>query len=126
MNNENEQKSALQYFSERLKKYLADNGIKENVLAREIGVAPTTLSGYITMQHSPDLDLLKKVCDYLDLSTDYLLGRTDNPYRDPSTFSKTEKKMLGYYKKLSENRQYEALGEIRMIYKNELNENSGK
>lgn len=52
-------------------------------LGNEIGVSESTISLYETGKRQPDNDTLKKLCDYFNVSADYLLGRTDVPYVDP-------------------------------------------
>ncbi len=50
------------------------------MLAEKLNVAPSTISGYENGKRKPDMDTLAKLADYFQSSTDYLLGRTDNPY----------------------------------------------
>ena len=114
--------NALHFFSTRLLGLLRDRHIKKTDFAKQVGIAPTTLSGYFSEKHSPDLDTLTLICDTLDISSDYLLGRTDRIYMDSSTFSPAENKMLSVYKQLSDYSQYEALGEARMLLKIERKE----
>lgn len=116
-------KSTLHSFSTRLQIILKERHIKKTDFAKEIGIASTTLSGYLSEKHSPDLDTLKLICDKLDISTDYLLGRTERRFMDATTFTKPENDMLVMYKQLSENRQYEAMGEVRMLLKAEKSGN---
>ncbi|MDD6551823.1 MAG: helix-turn-helix transcriptional regulator [Lachnospiraceae bacterium] len=111
--------TTLHSFSARLQGLLKERHIKKTDFAKEIGIAATTLSGYLSEKHSPDLDTLTLICDKLGVSTDYLLGRTQRQFMDSSTFTKPESEMIVMYKQLSENRQYEAMGEIRMLLKAE-------
>jgi transcriptional regulator with XRE-family HTH domain len=59
-------------------KYLSDKqGISINALEERIGLSKNTL--YSWKKKTPGVDKLKLVADYFDVSTDYLLGRTNNP-----------------------------------------------
>lgn len=49
--------------------------VKEVGLALKIGENAI----YSWKKSNPSIDKLQKVSDFLDVSTDYLLGRTDNP-----------------------------------------------
>ncbi|MDE6294326.1 MAG: helix-turn-helix domain-containing protein, partial [Clostridiales bacterium] len=33
---------------------------------------------YEQARHEPSLETLKRICDFFDVSADYLIGRTDN------------------------------------------------
>lgn len=53
--------------------------ITQEELGRQIGVGKTTISNYETGYSSPDSDTLTKLADIFGVSTDYLLGRTEEP-----------------------------------------------
>lgn len=52
--------------------------IKKNELAKAIGVANNTVSNYINDKRTPDLDTLTRIANFLNVSTDFLLMRTDD------------------------------------------------
>ena len=57
-------------------------------LAQKIGVTESTISMYETGKREPDLETLVRIADVLDVSTDYLLGRSASPSSiDAQTFS---------------------------------------
>lgn len=57
-------------------------------LAQKIGVTESTISMYETGKREPDLKTLVRIADVLDVSTDYLLGRSASPASiDAQTFS---------------------------------------
>ncbi|GGC74700.1 helix-turn-helix domain-containing protein [Enterococcus wangshanyuanii] len=62
---------------DRLKKLCDKQGISVNTLEERIGLGKNTL--YSWKKKVPTGSNLSKVADYFDVSTDYLLGRTDNP-----------------------------------------------
>ena len=55
----------------------ADYTMKE--LASLLGVTEGTVSNYENGKRQPDLTMLSRIADILNCSTDYLLGRTDQP-----------------------------------------------
>lgn len=59
---------------DRLADLLEENDISHKEFAKQLNIAPTTLSGYITNNRHPDYNLLCKMADALGVSTDYLLG----------------------------------------------------
>ncbi|WP_150203300.1 helix-turn-helix domain-containing protein [Streptococcus constellatus] len=59
-------------------KELADKqGISINVLEEKLGYGTNTL--YRLKRSNPSSKVLREIADYFGVSTDYLLGRTDNP-----------------------------------------------
>ena len=50
-------------------------GLAQKDLAKKLGIAPTTLSGYESGAHDPKSELLTKIADICGVSVDYLLGR---------------------------------------------------
>lgn len=52
--------------------------IRKNELAKAIGVANNTVSNYINDNRTPDLDTLTKIANFLNVTADFLLMRTDD------------------------------------------------
>ncbi|WHH59118.1 helix-turn-helix transcriptional regulator [Petroclostridium sp. X23] len=48
-------------------------------VAKIIGISRGSLAMYETDKREPDRDMLNKLADYFNVSTDYLLGRTSDP-----------------------------------------------
>lgn len=48
-------------------------------IAKETGISQGLMNEYKSGKKLPTLQNLTKIADYLDISVDYLLGRTDNP-----------------------------------------------
>lgn len=67
-------KNALQT---RLEDLLADNPAKRIDIANAIGISSGSLSGYINANKEAGICNLVRIADYFNVSTDYLLGRTD-------------------------------------------------
>ena len=57
-----------------------ERGIIQKELAAYLRVSVGTISNYEQDLHAPDLATLTKIADFYDVSTDYLLGRTDYRY----------------------------------------------
>ncbi|MCL2697708.1 MAG: formate--tetrahydrofolate ligase [Oscillospiraceae bacterium] len=63
----------------RLKEIREKRKIMQKDLAKSLGIPATTFNHYENNKREPDYQTLCKIADYLGVSTDYLLGRTDNP-----------------------------------------------
>lgn len=68
---------------ERLKKLRKEKKLTQSELGSKINVTKVSISGYESGNRSPDTDTLQRLADFFEVSTDYLLGRTDNPAHTP-------------------------------------------
>lgn len=61
-------------------------GLSQKKLAEFLGVTNQTYSNYETGKREPSNDTILRLADYFNVSTDYLLGRTDDPEikKDPA------------------------------------------
>jgi len=67
----------------KLKELREDLGLKQLDIANELGVSRSTYTQYETGKSQPDLNTVSRLADYFEVSTDYLLNKTDvpTPYR---------------------------------------------
>lgn len=61
---------------ERLKKVREEKGLLQNDTANYLKVSQKTISNYEKNERRPDPDTLKKLAQFYDVTTDYLLGST--------------------------------------------------
>lgn len=66
-------------FSERIKALRCGQGMTQEALGKIIGVKPDSIYTYEKGRNYPEVRNLMILADYFGVSTDYLLGRTDNP-----------------------------------------------
>ncbi len=66
-------------FSERIKALRCERGMTQETLGKIIGVKPDSIYTYEKGKSYPEVRNLIILADYFGVSTDYLLGRTDNP-----------------------------------------------
>ncbi|MBP3474987.1 MAG: helix-turn-helix transcriptional regulator [Lachnospiraceae bacterium] len=64
-------------FGEFLAELRKEKGLLQKEVANYLKVTMATISNYEKGVHSPDLNTLIKLADFFDVSTDYLLQRTD-------------------------------------------------
>lgn len=62
---------------ERLKLLRGDK--TQEYIANHIGIPRATYRNYEAGTREPDLNTLKLIADYFEVTVDYLLGRTDSP-----------------------------------------------
>ncbi|MBR2371285.1 MAG: helix-turn-helix transcriptional regulator [Clostridia bacterium] len=66
-------------YTERLRKLREFEKINQTELAKELGISQNTYSQYETGARQPSLEMLIKLAEFYFVSTDYILGLTDNP-----------------------------------------------
>jgi transcriptional regulator with XRE-family HTH domain len=64
-------------FSERLRAAREIRKLSQGDLATKTGFQPSAISHFETGGRSPSFDNLKRLADALNVTTDYLLGRTE-------------------------------------------------
>lgn len=66
-------------FGERLKQLRESLGLSQRELARLVGISPPNISRYESGKITPTEDVIRQIAEKLSVSTDYLLGLTDDP-----------------------------------------------
>ena len=62
---------------EKIKELAENQGISLNKLEEKLGYSRNTI--YNMRKSTPNSERIAEIADYFNVSTDYLLGRTDNP-----------------------------------------------
>lgn len=71
-------------FATAIRKLMDDRGTTQDKLAEEIDKTRQTVSQYVNGISEPGYNTLVKIADFFDVSTDFLLGRTQDKSRSPS------------------------------------------
>ena len=66
-------------FRSRLKELRRKRGLTQEELAHKLKATKGTISNYENGHSTPSNEMLRDLANVLNTSTDYLLGRTDNP-----------------------------------------------
>lgn len=73
---------------DRIKELAKKQGLSINSLEEKLGYSRNTI--YNLKNSKPSTERISEIADYFNVSTDYLLGRTDNPLIAGDTVTKTE------------------------------------
>jgi len=68
-------------FAERLKALRIEKNLKQDEVANALNVTKTQISDMERGKRTTTMEKLTTLADYFNVSTDYLLGRSDNPER---------------------------------------------
>lgn len=84
-------REGVEEMSERIAEARKAIGMSQKTLAKELGIAANTLSGYENGNHKPDSDILVAVSSITGCTVDYLLNRVDgfHEYYDPNNQKKS-------------------------------------
>jgi phage transcriptional regulator, cro/CI family len=73
---------------EKVRELAKKQGLSLNQVEEKLGYSKNTL--YSLKRQKVSSERLQEIADYFNVSTDYLLGRTDNPVIAGDTVTKTE------------------------------------
>ena len=65
---------------DRILALMKEEKITANALATELGLPNSAFSEWKRRKARPSVDVIIKIADYFDVTTDYLLGRTNKRY----------------------------------------------
>lgn len=104
----------------RIETLRKQNNICQKALASYLHVSISTISNYENDVHEPDLPTLAKLADYFNVSTDYLLNRTEYIYPIASLETQmianyTSSSILNTVLQLSESSQNDLVNYLAML-----------
>ncbi len=67
-------------FPERLKELRQEKNLTLSKLGKKVGLTNATISRYESGTRKPNQDVLEELADFFEVTTDYLLGRTNQKY----------------------------------------------
>lgn len=67
----------MENFGEKIKDLRNERNLTLKAVALAVGLTRNAIANYEANTREPSLDVLKKLCDFFDVSADYLIGRTD-------------------------------------------------
>ena len=93
----------LAIFSSRLKELIDSQGANGKTIAPEIGISEAAVSRYLRMLRIPDVNSIIKIAEYFNVSTDWLLGLSDDAHE---TYDSDIREFISLYKVASEDDKY--------------------
>lgn len=107
----------MSMFLSRLRELLSESGKMQKDICADLSISKQKLSKWKTGYCEPNFDDLLMLAQYFDVSTDYLLGLSDElgaPVSSSTTLPADEKELLDLYRQLN----YE--GKQRLIARAEV------
>lgn len=88
-------------FGERLKMIRKQAGLSQKLLASQLYVSQQSVWKWEMNESSPNPETIAKIAEIFDVSTDYLLGRTDQKEKPPmenEELSRAEMELVNAYR----------------------------
>lgn len=111
--------------AQRLKELRFEHKITQQEMASKLGISRSTLAGYESENKQPSYDILLKISNVFNISTDYLLGSSNNTLSDSNIESSSviisdedllsspeEKRLLKAYRALGDDSKIIALSKL--------------
>lgn len=76
-------KKGDKYKVKRIRALRERRGISQSRAAKQMGIVRTTYSNYEAGNREPDLETIKKIAEFFEVSVDYLLERDESFLTDP-------------------------------------------
>lgn len=99
-------------FSDRLSSLMKEKKVSKNKLALDLGLNKSSVYYWEQRGNAPDGEALNKLADYFNVSTDYLLGKTDikkAAIGEDDGLSELDLKLIGDFQKLTLDGQKQVL-----------------
>ena len=84
-----------------IKKIRLTTGKSQLQVAKDLNISQQNFCRYENEQNEPDIETLKKIADYFDVSLDFLCGRP-RPYDLPSTATNNQKQAINIILQLND------------------------
>ena len=72
----------------RIKLLREEKGLKQDELSKILGVSPSAIGMYERDEREPNDDITLKLAEFFNVTTDYLLGKSDNRNTENIGFNK--------------------------------------
>lgn len=90
-------------FGTKIRNLRESLNLSQQEVSKQIGCSSKVLSNYELDKREPDFEILIKLCDFYNVTADYLLDRTENPkYFKEMVLSSQTETLLYYFEKLPE------------------------
>lgn len=100
-------------FNVRLGNLIEESNVTQRHLALDLHVASSTINGYISGYREPDFSMLIRLASYFDVSTDYLLGLSNEKKPAPSSLDFAESELIRLYRSLTPERRELLCGQAK-------------
>ncbi|MGF9909518.1 helix-turn-helix domain-containing protein [Brevibacillus porteri] len=107
-------------FGDRLRSLREAKDMKQEELGEIAGVGKATISGYEKGKRFPDFEKLVLMANHFGVTTDYMLGRTEDPYSSSPNVSENAAKISKIFGNLSVDEQDKFFAFLEMTFRDKM------
>lgn len=100
---------------ENLRLLREEHKITQREFAKELGISKTTLCYYEQGKVSPSIEMLTKIADFFNCSTDYLLGHQAKNVLYLDSLTEEQKEVVSLAQQLDNSQALKVIGYIERI-----------
>ena len=117
----------MNQFGDRLRELREERNLKQRDVAQALSISNKVLSSYERNVAFPSIEMLKRICEYYNVSADYLL-QIDVKKEKPETrnsfrlvaLNPHQIRLLSYYERLSTENKDAVRGAMVLYYKEQI------
>lgn len=121
----------MKQFGDLLRELRENRDLKQRDVAKDLFISNKVLSSYERNVAFPSIDMFKKICEYYNVSADYLLQievkKEEEPIENTSqlvALTPHQARLLSYYERLNTEHQDAVRGLMVLYYKEQLRKKS--
>ncbi len=105
----------------RLRSLMEEQNLSQKEFADILHIDYHTVNGYVKNRRQPDCEMLLRIAECLNSSTDYITGRTTIRYQKDAGCSREEGVLVGNFRGLNAEMRQTLLDISISLYKNQCN-----
>ncbi|MDC0763466.1 helix-turn-helix transcriptional regulator [Brevibacillus sp. AG] len=107
-------------FGMRLRELREGKDLSQEELGAKFGLGKVTISGYELSKRQPTLELIVGFAEFFGVSTDYLLGRSNDPFGVSPDTSKNAIKISKILGNMNEDEQEKFFAFLEMTFRDKM------
>lgn len=113
--------TCVEVFEKRLKELRKANGYTIEQFAEAVGISKSTVGYYENNNRMPDIEILSRIADVLNVSADYLIGKTNTTATKGKTktvcdFTGLSDTAVEYLAELVKNKRFDRIAVINHLF----------
>ena len=102
------------HYGSRAKDWITDHDVTQKKLAKEFHITEAMFSNYLNGRNDIPVEILVKIAQYFEITTDYLVGLSDCPV-PTINLTRAERDLVDGFRALSKNQRELIMQNIRLM-----------
>ena len=109
-----EDRGDVVHYGSRAKDWITDHDVTQKKLAKEFHITEAMFSNYLNGRNDIPVEILVKIAQYFEITTDYLVGLSDSPV-PTINLTRAERDLIDGFRALSKNQKELIMQNIRLM-----------